>query len=252
MSTHLEIFQRLTSAVDNDEILLHYQPIVDSAHRHLAGFEALVRWYDPLTEKLVSPGEFLPLAEESGLIVLMGKKILDSACQQAKRWNLIGRHIRTVSVNIAAKQLRDDSFPDVVFKAIKKHGIKPQSLRLEFPQAALSTSQHILDKLTALHSAGVKLALDDFGRGVSSINLLRQFPFELIKFERSFLLEMERDGTSRIIAKGVVDIARQLGKSTAVVGIETERQAAICNDIGVDYLQGYLFGQPGAAGDMQE
>lgn len=251
MATDLEMFQRLTKAVDKDEIQLHFQPVVDSEHRHLAGFEALVRWYDPKSNEMVSPGQFLPFAEESGLILLLGEKILDDACRQAKLWNMLGRHTRTVSVNIAAKQLRDDSFPDVVFKAIKNHDLKPDALRLEFPQAALSTSQHVLDKLNTLKDAGIKLALDDFGRGISSINLLRQYPFDLIKYERGFLLEIEQDDASRVIAKGVADMAHELGMAISVVGIETEDQAAIAKQFGADYLQGYLFGRPAAADDVQ-
>lgn len=251
MASDLKNFHRLYKAVENDELQLHFQPVVDSAHRHLAGFEALVRWYDPHSDRMVPPGEFLPFAEETGLITYLGEKILDDACRQAKLWNALGRHTRTVSINIAARQLQDESFPDVIFSALDKHALKANALRLEFPQSALSAEPAIIEKLDALKHKDIKLALDDYGRGTSSINMLRQFPFDLIKLERGFLLDMEKDQTSRVIAKGIVSIAQDLGKEIAVVGIETEGQAAICKEIGADYLQGYLFGRPAAADEVQ-
>ena len=251
MTSDLDNFHRLYKAVSNDELQLQFQPVVDSRQRHLAGFEALVRWYDPGSGRMVPPAEFLPFAEQTGLIVYLGEKILDDACREARLWNRLGSHTRSVSVNIAARQLQDSSFPDVIFDTVARHKLETEALRLEFPQAALSGEGAILDKLQALKARGIKLALNDFGRGVSSVHMLHQFPFDLIKLERSFLLDMEQDDDSRTLAGGIAAIVHELGKSLAVVGIETEQQAQIATTIGADFLQGYLFGKPAAANQFK-
>lgn len=251
MESRLNSFHSICRALKEDEFHLHFQPLVTAEQRHLAGFEALLRWYDPIANRQVPPMEFLPFAEESGVIVLIGEKILQDACRQAKLWNSLSKTTRTVAVNISPHQLADNSFTELVFAALETHKLKPEALKLEISQTALREDDGTLEKLNELRAHGVKLALDDYGRGCSSLNALRLFPFDVIKLERSFLLEMEEDEGARILARGIVSIAHDLGRKVAVVGIETEEQARIAIDTGADLLQGYLFGRPAAANDMQ-
>ena len=243
------MYTRLYRAWQEDEFRLHFQTLMEAKKRRLAGFEALVRWYDKAEDRIVQPGEFLPFAEDTGLIVLIGDWILREACRQARLWNRLSSSTVAVAVNLAPVQLLDADLVGQVETAIE--GLPAGALKLEIPEQCLVEHARAAHKpLQALKGLGVQIVIDEFGAGDSSIPALIRFPYDEIKLSRKFIAQLEAVAEARILAAGMIDIAHKLGKRVVAVGIETEAQAAMLRDMGCDLLQGYLFGEPGLAGQM--
>lgn len=243
------MYTRLYRAWQEEEFRLHFQTLVDAKKRRLAGFEALVRWYDKTEDEIVQPGEFLPFAEDTGLIVLIGDWVLREACRQARLWNRLSSSTLSVAVNLAPAQLLDADLIALVETALKD--LPAGALKLEIPEQCLvDHAREVRKPLQALKSLGVRLAIDDFGAGDSSIPALIKLPYDEIKLSRKFIAQLEAVPEARVLASGMIDIAHKLGKRVVAVGIETEAQAAMLRDMGCDLLQGYLFGEPGLAGQM--
>jgi EAL domain-containing protein (putative c-di-GMP-specific phosphodiesterase class I) len=198
---------------------------------------------------MVSPGAFIPLAEETGLVVEMGRWALEEACRQARRWELAGLPAR-VGVNVSALQLADAGFVGDVERALEQSGLTPSLLELEITESAVMESLcTAAERMGALRELGVEFALDDFGTGSSSLAYLKDLPVDRIKIDRSFLLELER-GEAPLLASIIV-MAHQLGLPVIVEGVETEGQWAALERMGADEVQGYLTGKPVAAAEAE-
>jgi diguanylate cyclase (GGDEF)-like protein/PAS domain S-box-containing protein len=239
-----EVLGDLERALARDEFVLHYQPIVDLATEAVAGVEALVRWNHP-SRGLLPPAEFIPLAEETGLIVPLGSWVLREACGQTAAWRLSQPHLDLwVSVNLSTRQLLEPDLVERVQETLIESGLEPASLMLEITEGSLM--QGITEtavKLRGLKELGVRLAIDDFGTGSSSLSYLRQFPIDLLKIDKSFVDEV---GTSDgpLLVQAIVDIARTLRVETIAEGIEEEEQLAGLRDVGCRSGQGFLFARP--------
>ncbi|GIJ43624.1 hypothetical protein Val02_05100 [Virgisporangium aliadipatigenens] len=239
----------LRRAVDSDELVVFYQPIVDTTHSVTLGFEALVRWQHP-TRGTVPPDQFIPIAEESGLIVQLGARVLRDACRQAAAWQADlppGERLR-ISVNISSVQFAHAAFIATVAATLAETGLDPSNLWLEITETSLPAD---LDAATAalreLRDLGVHLALDDFGTGYSSLAHLRTFPVEVLKIDRSFVAGLGSNPEDTAIVAMIIDLARTFGHLVIAEGVETQDQVAELNRLGCTLCQGYHLGRPAPA-----
>ena len=238
MKLRHEIEQELRDAIRNDELILHYQPLVDVMSGEISGMEALLRW--PHARRgLVPPGEFISIAEESGLIIPLGEWVLRQALADAARWP---EHIR-IAVNLSPVQFRSRALSQVVISACAAARVSPSRLELEVTEAAfLAATKEVLATLDQLRRLGVKIVMDDFGTGYSSLNYLRRFPFDKIKIDRSFVRDLsDKHSVSAVIVEAVVRLARALDVTTTAEGVETVEQLDIIRAAGVTQMQGFLF-----------
>jgi diguanylate cyclase (GGDEF)-like protein len=233
--------QELRTALVRCEFELHYQPFVDLGTGEIGGYEALLRWNHP-RRGLVMPGEFISLAEETGLIVPIGEWVLMMACAEAARWPA---HFR-VSTNLSPAQFKSTELVPAVVSALAMSGIAAQRLELEVTETAIMhDSESVFASLHQLHSLGVRIALDDFGTGYSSLSFLQQFPFDKIKIDRAFVNELFGENEdARIVARAVVRFAVSLGKTTTAEGVETREQVEFLRAEGCTEMQGYYFSRP--------
>jgi diguanylate cyclase (GGDEF)-like protein len=248
VGARMRIEQALRGAIAREELTVHYQPIVDLApEAGASGYEALVRWTHPELG-FVSPGEFIPIAEQSGLIAPIGEVVLRAACAQAAEWNRGDGARVPVSVNVSTAQIVDPEFVACVERVLAESGLDPALLDLEITETALmeesATSVARLEELKAL---GVRLVLDDFGTGYSSLSYLRRFPIDTVKIDRSFVAELDAGGQGSTIVRAMVGMAHALGMSVVGEGVETDEQLEELRAIGVDFAQGYLLGRPAPA-----
>jgi EAL domain-containing protein (putative c-di-GMP-specific phosphodiesterase class I) len=231
-------------AVRNGEFSLHYQPQFHAGRRTLAGVEALMRWERP-GQGFVSPVEFIPLAEENGLINYLGAWALRAACHQTMRWHQQGLQGLTVSVNVSPKQFHQGNFSDLILQALQESGLPPQYLLLEITESILmhepARTRAVLDKL---RGRGVEFAVDDFGTGYSSLGYLKRFPLTALKIDRSFVRDIASDPNDRAIVGAVLGLARELNLYSVAEGVETEEQMRFLSAKGCDFIQGYLLGRP--------
>jgi diguanylate cyclase (GGDEF)-like protein len=219
---------------------LHYQPLVDVAAGRVTGFESLLRWHHP-QGGMVSPAEFIPLAEETGLIVPIGDWVLHAACKAAAAWPVPVR----VAVNVSPLQFKGGDVSGSVASALALSGLPPRRLELEITESALLTdSAATLDILRGLRAQGVRISMDDFGTGFSSLSYLRSFPFDKIKIDQSFVRDLETSSDSAAIVGAIVGLGRSLGMRVTAEGVETEGQLAHLRAAGCDEVQGYLFSRP--------
>jgi diguanylate cyclase (GGDEF)-like protein len=235
---------RMPEALRHNEFLLHYQPIFRLSNWGLAGAEALIRWNEP-TRGLVSPAEFIPIAEETGHIIAIGKWVIDQACKHAKHCAAqTGGHFR-VAVNISANQFAEGGLVDTVAEALSRHGVNPASLELELTETALVRNlENSAATIRALRDLGVRVALDDFGTGYSSFSYLANLPISTLKVDKSFLPEVHNNHGRFAVLKAIVDLAHKLGIMVVAEGIEDAEQLKATEDAGCDEVQGYLLGKP--------
>lgn len=235
----LELGDDLLKGLQAGEMLLHYQPIVQVAGRKVCGHEALVRWNRP-KHGLVSPVTFIPIAEETGLIVQLGAFVLDRACRDAAAWSNARQR---VSVNVSPIQFRDHDLVETVTTALCRSGLDPARLELEITEGVLlEQTQEVLTTMHRLRALGVGFAMDDFGTGFSSLSTLRSFPFNRVKVDRSFLREAETRDEDVAIIEAVATLCRRLEMTCLAEGVETEAQFALLARAGYNEAQGYLFG----------
>jgi diguanylate cyclase (GGDEF)-like protein/PAS domain S-box-containing protein len=234
----------LRHALDNHEFFLHYQPQVDARSDRITGVEALLRWRDPAGNP-IAPGQFIPLAEDTGLIVPIGKWVLETACAQLKRWRDAGHVELTLSVNVASRQFRDPMFTDTVSQAIAASGIPPQMLELEITESILlEHSDDTLCTLNELKRIGVALAIDDFGTGYSSLSYLKRFPIDRVKIDQSFVRDLASDSDDLAIVRAIIALARALRLAVIAEGVETGAQLALLRHEECHDYQGYFFARP--------
>jgi diguanylate cyclase (GGDEF)-like protein/PAS domain S-box-containing protein len=239
----LSLTSRLRRAIGEGELRLHYQPIVALHDGQLTGAEALVRWEDP-AHGLVPPGEFIPIAEETGLIDAIGDWVIEELCQQALRWAAAGHRPR-LSFNLSPRQLRRTDLVSSISECIAAHGLRPQQFCAELTETAVMSDAHrhrsLLDEL---HEAGLTIAIDDFGAGHSSLARLRDLPVQVLKVDRAFLDKVPDDQGSAAIVAAILALAEALDMTTIVEGIETDQQLAFLRDHRCPFGQGYLLGRP--------
>ena len=241
-SRRLALESELRRALAKEELVLHYQPIVEAASGKPAGHEALVRWQHP-ERGLVAPGEFIPLAEETGLILRIGEWVLREACRWAMRGTRKGR---PVAVNLSPRQFNDPRLADHVARALKDSGLPPRMLELEITEStAMQQTDATLAALQGLKALGVSIAIDDFGTGYSSLAYLRRFPVDRLKIDRTFVADIGVDDPSAIVP-AIIALAHALGLRVVAEGVETEAQRRFLESCGCDYLQGFLLGKPQA------
>ena len=229
----------LRGALSRGEFEVYYQPLVEARTGQLTGGEALVRWHHP-RNGLVSPADFIAIAEETGFIVQLGEWVLRQACRDAAEWPADLR----IAVNISAIQFRQARFVEVVMHALAETGLPPARLELEITETVLMTSlPQVVEALHLLRRLGVRICLDDFGTGYSSLSYLRTFPFDKLKIDQSFVQDLGDPATVSIL-QAMIALGHSLGMSVTAEGVETEAQRAAVRDFGCTHLQGYLFGRP--------
>lgn len=236
--------------LERGEFRLHYQPQVDIRTGRIVGVEALVRWNHP-TQGLVAPGSFISVAEESGLIVPLGKWILREACRQGAAWRTQCMPAVQIAVNVSAKQFRHAGFLDDVRQALADAGLPASSLELELTESLLVRDvDHTLAQLDELKAFGVQLSIDDFGTGYSSMSYLKRFPVDKLKVDRSFVRDLTTDVNDRAIAASIIALGHQLGLRVVAEGVESAEQLAFLQHHACDEYQGYLFSRPHAPDEL--
>jgi EAL domain-containing protein (putative c-di-GMP-specific phosphodiesterase class I) len=240
----LEVEHDLHRAFENREFVLYFQPKVDAHTSRVVGAEALVRWHHP-KRGLVPPSEFIPLAEECGLITALGEWTLREACEVFTKWRAEGVDVDSVSVNLSPRQFVDANLITVVRRILQQTGVDPACLELELTEGAMSVDiEKAVATLHALKSLGLKLSIDDFGTGYSSLTYLKRLPVDVVKIDQSFVKDLERETSDSKIIEVIIDLADVLGFDVVAEGVETEKQVEILRTTRCDLLQGYLFSRP--------
>ncbi|HEX7579248.1 MAG TPA: GGDEF domain-containing phosphodiesterase, partial [Thermoanaerobaculia bacterium] len=243
--SRLDLENALRRSVERSEIVVSYQPVVSVATEKLAGFEALIRWQHP-RRGLLLPPEFVPIAEETGLVVPIGRFVLGEACRQLRAWNegRAGVPLR-MSVNLSPRQVASPSLVEEVETAVEAAGIDPRLLRLEITESVLlDRPEEALDVLSRLRALGVQLALDDFGTGYSSLGYLVRFPVQELKLDRAFVSRVHHGEREAAVARAILVLAHELGMTVTAEGVETEEQLAWLRAEGFDHVQGNLLSRP--------
>ena len=247
----MEMENLLHQAIQYQLFTLHYQPQVCATSGAMIGAEALIRLHTP-AHGFISPFEFIGLAEEVGLIEIIGLWVFETACKQARQWQLAGYEQR-ISVNVSARQLKNSLLSDVFINIAEHFGVAPHLLEIEITENAVidneETAKEILDKL---HAFGFKIAIDDFGTGYSSLSSLRKFPIDTIKIDRSFINDATSNIDSAHIVSAIVHIAQSMQLSVIAEGVETIAQLEMLREIGCDEIQGYLFSKPVPAEQLDQ
>jgi PAS domain S-box-containing protein len=246
----LKLERDLRLALDRNELRLHYQPLFWVATRRLKGFEALIRW--PRVDaqgniRMTSPGEFIPIAEDTGLITPLGNWVLKEACRQMSTWKekYPAAAEATMAVNVSGKQLVDYSFVEHLRQVLHETNVDPKLIRLEITESVLMDDLNSpLEKLSALKAVGVLLAMDDFGTGYSSLSCLSRFPIDILKVDRSFVQNINRKRHGSAVIAAVINLAHNMGMKVVAEGVETPEQIALLQSLGCDSAQGYLFSKP--------
>ena len=240
----LDIERKLRHAISRNELALCYQPQFSADGSHPTGVEALIRWHHP-TDGIISPVRFIPIAEETGLIVEIGEWVLRTACHEMKNWIDAGLQPIRVAVNISARQLRRRDFCEVVAGILAESGLPAELLELEITESAvMENPEEAISILQSIGRMGVTLAIDDFGTGYSSLAYLKLFPIDHLKIDRSFVADIEFDLNDRAIAFGTIALAHSLGLNVIAEGVETDDQLELLRSNGCDEIQGYLFSKP--------
>jgi diguanylate cyclase (GGDEF)-like protein len=249
----LELESNLRRALERGELLLHYQPIVSMATRDLDGFEALIRW--KRDEQMISPAQFIPVAEDTGLILPIGRWVLEEAVRQLAAWRDAAPDALpiTISVNVSRKQLAD---PDLVAHAravVENYNVDPAQVKLEVTESVvMENGDAARQKLKELREIGFRFAMDDFGTGYSSLSCLHQFPIDVVKLDRSFIQHFAGRRDAAAVIHSVITLAHNLGISVVAEGLETAEQAALLEELDCDLGQGYLFAKPLPADEAQK
>lgn len=240
------LIQGIQWAIAHHEFVLHYQPIVTLNTSRIIGFEALIRWQPPQRD-LIMPGEFIPAAEATDLIVPVGEWVLEEACRQAEAWRQQFPQLSSllISVNLSSKQFNQPDLVNQIAAVLEKTALPPSCLKLEITESAImENAESAIAMLTKLHQMGVKLSIDDFGTGYSSLSYLYYFPVDSLKVDRSFISRIDKDGEQVELVRTVLTLAWNLGLSTIAEGIETQTQLAQLKALHCEYGQGYFFSKP--------
>jgi EAL domain-containing protein (putative c-di-GMP-specific phosphodiesterase class I) len=240
----LTLESALRRALERDQFTLHYQPKIDMASGQITGVEALLRWNHPDLGS-VSPAQFIPLAEETGVIVPIGRWVLKEACAQNMAWQRRGLRPVTMAVNLSPRQFADGHLLQDVDEALLASGMSPVLLQLEVTESMVMRNvSRAIKILDAIQSRGIRLAIDDFGTGYSSMSLMKQFPIDTIKIDRSFVRDLPVDSEDQAIAQAIISMGKALGMTVVAEGVETPEQQAFLRSHACDEMQGFLFSKP--------
>ncbi len=249
MRRRLQVEGELRQALERGELFVHYQPQVDLASGSHAGVEALVRWRHP-ERGIVPPGEFIAVAEETGLIDGVGRFVLDSALAQARVWLEEGLGLGQVAINVSVRQFESDAFVEEVLAALGRHGIDPGILELEITESLLMGGSESIERIERLHRAGIRFAIDDFGTGYSSLGYLKRAPVATLKIDRQFTRDLGRDQEDRAITQAIIAMGRSLGLKTVAEGVESGAGLDILRRMECTMAQGYVISRPLPAADI--
>ena len=242
-NARLTIERELRKALSTDDIKVCYQPQVDASTEKLVGFEALIRWEHP-ANGLIYPGDFIPIAEETGLILELGRYVLDRACADVARWRTEGMTDVRVSINCSGLQVEQESFISEIKDALQGHNLPGEALEIEITEnVIMNDMSSVIKKLRELASLGIKIAVDDFGTGYSSLSYLQQFPINTLKIDKSFISSMNETEEATSIVDAIVAMAKGLKLSLIAEGVETDPQLEYLKSLGCEAIQGYLFGK---------
>jgi len=242
--------QGLRHAIDRDELVLHFQPLVDVGASRVVGAEALLRWRSPELG-LVPPGEFIPVVEQSGMMEEFGMWVLDAACKEAAEWEQRGLTGMKMAVNLSARQIHQGTLLRMVVRTLERHGLQPQALELELTEsAALVDDEGTRILLGELRELGISVAIDDFGTGYSSLSNLRKLPFSKLKIDREFVSSVNDHRGNHAICGSLVELARGLGIAVLAEGAETLEEVETLHGLGCSMFQGYFFSRPLPAADF--
>jgi EAL domain-containing protein (putative c-di-GMP-specific phosphodiesterase class I) len=247
----LQTEAELRRAIDNGELEPYYQPVVSIATGKVVSTEALVRWNHP-ERGLLGPYEFVPVAEDTGLVVPMGIVVMRAACARNRAWQEAGHEPIRVSVNISARQFAEPDLLGAIESVLRETGMSAQHLLLEVTESVvMENPDRAAVTLDALHDLGIGLAVDDFGTGYSSLSYLKRFPFNMLKIDRSFVMDIPRDADDMTIVEAVVGLAHSLKLEVTAEGVETVEQLAFLRELGCDHIQGFLVSRPVPAAEME-
>ncbi|MBU1475748.1 MAG: EAL domain-containing protein, partial [Acidobacteria bacterium] len=248
----LVLENKLRVAVENKEFVLHYQPQINLKDFRIAGMEALIRWKDPEMEDLIYSGQFIPLAEETGLIIPIGEWVLEEACHQAKRWQDAGFPSMKMSVNISGRQFRQHNMVEQVAETLRITRIDATCLELELTESVLLQTEVTTKVLNDINSLGVQLSIDDFGTGYSSLSYLKKLPIRKLKIDQTFVEGITKDASDREIVKAIISMSHSLNIRVLAEGVETLEQLTFLKESDCDEAQGYLFCRPQPAEDLEK
>jgi EAL domain-containing protein (putative c-di-GMP-specific phosphodiesterase class I) len=240
----LSLTAQLRKALERDELVLFYQPKVDLATEQVTGAEALVRWIHP-ERGMIPPFEFIPLAEENGLIVPLGEWVMRAACRQSKAWSAVAASVPRISVNVSSHQFRAGNLPGLFESILRETGVDAANICLELTEGVImENAESNIEMLRRIKALGAKLSIDDFGTGYSSLSYLSKFPLDELKIDRSFVMPIKNADERHAIVTAIIAMAHGLDLSVVAEGIETEAQKAFLRAQGCDEFQGYLKSKP--------
>jgi len=248
----LNLETELRRAIERDEFTLYYQPKVDMESAKIAGVEALLRWQSP-ERGLVTPGEFIPLLEETGLILPVGEWVLRAACKQARAWQAAGLPNANIAVNLSSLQFKQPDFAGLVLGIMKESDLDPAlgMIEIELTESLLmSNADGAVDTLNKLHDAGIRFSIDDFGTGYSSLSYLKRFPISSLKIDQSFVRDLPGDRNDEAIVAAIIALGHSLGLRIIAEGVEMTTQLSRLRSMGCNEMQGYLFSRPVSAAEM--
>ena len=249
---HLQLVNALRQALERGQLHIHYQPQVSLQDDHIVGAEALLRWTHPEMGS-VSPAEFIPAAEDSGLILPIGEWVLRQAVRQAKSWMQAGLPPIVMAVNLSAVQFRHADLPKLVTSILHEEGLPPEYLELELTEGVAMRDPHgAIAVMNDLHDRGVRMSIDDFGTGYSSLSQLKKFKVYKLKIDQSFVRDISTDPEDKAIVAAIINMATSLGLQTIAEGVETAGQLAFLREQGCDEMQGYYYSRPLPADQFAE
>lgn len=247
-----ELESKLKEAVFRHSFQMYYQPQYFAGNKKLRGMEALIRWKDG-KEGMISPAVFIPIAEKNGAIIPIGQWVVEQSIRQHAQWRRRYGYPYIMSINISALQYGRDDFVDSVIGVIKKYGVSPSEIELEITETILIEDfQTVYDKLTTLRNFGIRISLDDFGTGFSSLSYLKKLPIDTLKIDKSFIDTVLVDSATRVITEAIIHMVKTLGFESVAEGVEEEKQYEYLHSIGCDVIQGYLFGKPLSAEEVEK
>ena len=250
MHERMGLETRLNRALENGEFRLHYQAKTSLATGEVVGLEALIRWY-PDNTRAIPPGEFIPIAEETGLIVPIGKWVINAVCSQMAAWRELGIQLVPVAINLSARQFEDQHLDRDILRALNAAELAPGLLELELTERVImSDAEDTRLKLERLKSIGVRISIDDFGTGYSSLSYLKRFPIDSLKIDRSFVKDLCKGSVDEGIVRAIIALAASLNLTTIAEGVETRLQESLLRTMGCDWYQGFLFGRPEPAAQI--
>lgn len=250
--TNVEIENKLKAALKNKRFMMYYQPQFDTRTNRLRGVEALIRWKDE-DGRMISPSQFIPVAEKSGFIVQIGTWVLEESISTFARWRRDYAYPMILSINISAIQYKKQKFVETLIHILEEYGVDPKEVELEITESVLIDDfEEVTEKLHKLREYGIRISLDDFGTGFSSLSYLKGLPIDTLKIDKSFVDTLETDAATKVITESIISMVKQLGYETVAEGVETAEQMTCLLDMDCDNIQGYLLGRPMPASEIEK